>query len=343
MDERVTMQAGSYFDFLREAVDPVRLVEEIKEKLGDEKEKFEDSKAWFGERLGSNVVQMLEDGTLVELEHLRLMYFLMLHTGKQLEAFCGTRSLPHSGKKAVKAFRILQSFYCGWEEDIEPPFKDLADFPFDGPGTEGPPERFRENLGTSFSLLDLFLQYITLDLLTTWMNYTNRKAEILIGTNEKPSYYKYGAWPPIYFASWVPVAVEDMKRWLAVLLGKNCLGKGVSRDEFWSSGSWFSVDFSRLNKIMGRDRWSAISSFFCIYNLDDDTPVRQEWTPYRLATYQTAKEIRDRWCADRSGLNNNWRVTWFHDRFPCWCKQPKPTTPTSAERVVLIEASQLLW
>ncbi|KAL6054117.1 hypothetical protein QOT17_25603 [Balamuthia mandrillaris] len=239
MDERVTMQAGSYFDFLREAVDPVRLVEEIKEKLGDEKEKFEDSKAWFGERLGSNVVQMLEDGTLVELEHLRLMYFLMLHTGKQLEAFCGTRSLPHSGKKAVKAFRILQSFYCGWEEDIEPPFKDLADFPFDGPGTE----------------------------------------EILIGTNEKPSYYKYGAWPPIYFASWVPVAVEDMKRWLAVLLGKNCLGKGVSRDEFWSSGSWFSVDFSRLNKIMGRDRWSAISSFFCIYNLDDDTPGTHT-TPY---------------------------------------------------------------
>ncbi|KAL6076918.1 hypothetical protein QOT17_002609 [Balamuthia mandrillaris] len=57
MDERVTTQASCYFDFLGETVDPVRLVEEIKEKLGDEKEKFQDNKAWLGERLGSNVVR----------------------------------------------------------------------------------------------------------------------------------------------------------------------------------------------------------------------------------------------------------------------------------------------
>ncbi|KAL6072327.1 hypothetical protein QOT17_005711, partial [Balamuthia mandrillaris] len=121
-------ERSSDFDCLGEVLgNPVHLVEEIKGKLGDEKQKFKDNEAWLREWLGSNVVQMLEDATLAEMEHLRCMYFLMLHTGKQLEAFCVARVLPYSGKKMVKAFQILESCYCGWEEDTEPPFKELSD------------------------------------------------------------------------------------------------------------------------------------------------------------------------------------------------------------------------
>ena len=106
--------------------------------------------------------------------------------------------------------------------------------------------------------------------------WTNVKADLL--KHSRPSWVaNTRRWPPSYLRSWKRVTLEELRRWIAVLLARS-MASGVSSREFWKENSFF--DYSQGSHIMGRDRWLSISKCLCIYD-----PLKDPSFPHRLDMY----------------------------------------------------------
>jgi len=218
-------------------------------------------------KIKSKELSFLAKNSLESVNHLRFYLFVLSFNGLKLAEFCKRRKIPYSGTKGTKSVLLVQYYFAPWEEAIG----ELENFAYNGynknKGGGKASEVLKNRLGDKYSIWDIFGAYIGEDIISKWVKYTNQKASIMLGMKERPHYYSTKfCWPPKYFSKWKPVDVEELKLWLMVLLGKNSLA-GVPRSLFWRDSSGrFAPDFKKISSLMSRDRWCAISSFFCIYN-----------------------------------------------------------------------------
>ena len=251
------------------------------------------------------------------LAHLQLLYCLLLHKGKELKEFCTTIKVPISGTKCEQSFRILEACSSPWERRIGP----INDFPFDGPDEDGPSQSLIDKLPPVFDCLDFWTTYIPEDLRRKWVQWTNKKAQSFL-TMDRPTWYTYDIWPPRWLSRWTPLTLDEMNVFLGTMIAKNCIAS-VSRRQFWRKESKLNLlSFSNLNRHMGRDRFTAISSALTIYppeaELGNTTPywkiqhLLDEFNMSCVSNYDCSRFIsRDEQC-----IKNHHRTSLRHYKMP---------------------------
>ena len=236
--------------------------ERITEKICGHKF-FKPSEQNFKDQLPVVALSMIEQGDWGDL-YINRYYWLLLHRLEDLKLVCRYKRIPVSGTKPAVAGRILQSIAEPWEEVTNPLPTNIR---FTGNLEAGPTAEMVESLGSRFTCRDIWNKYFTDGDLIVVCNYTNLKKNILLGSS-RPNWYKRPLWPPSYVKRFKPVVLEEYKRWIAVLIGKNCWARGVPVKQLWEKQN--AHIYSNITKIMSRDRFKAICSLMTIYNPTDD-------------------------------------------------------------------------
>ena len=222
--------------------------------------------------LGENLVKTVQEMLLDSVSDLHLkFYWLSLHSSKQLQDICILYTVSKSGTKPQLASRILGSL-DSWNKDTDKKIK----IEYLGQQLETPSIKLVNALDKKFSPYKIFAQYFPDSYFEKLVNYTNLKAEFMKNSEDVPSWYKSKNWPPKYLNSWKPLDLSNFKIWLAVLIGRTSIAKGVRREEFWEKDGL--VDYSKNSSLMGRDRWSIIKSCFSIYDVNYNSS--EEINPY---------------------------------------------------------------
>ena len=212
----------------------------------------------LSEGIQPDVLRELHHDGLESQVNLLKFHILVASPKKDLVGSCSVAGVSKSGNKQELALRLLRKDIVTWKED----FSGLRNIPYQGPEKGSPSLKLRLSIGRSPLPMDIFNEYLPDWLIKKVARWTNVKADLL--KHSRPSWVaNTRRWPPSYLRSWKRVTLEELRRWIAVLLARS-MASGVSSREFWKENSFF--DYSQGSHIMGRDRWLSISNCLCIYD-----------------------------------------------------------------------------
>ena len=192
---------------------------------------------------------------------------------EELAQLCKEQKIPSSGKKSAKIEKVLENLNYPWETEAG----ELKKIAYTGREDEGPAQIVVECLGEEFNVHKVWQCWLPDDVLhNLFVENTNKKAAWLKAQPTPPKGYPHKKWPPKFLEKWKNVELSEMKIFLAILVAKNSLGKGVTVSDLWAQNSL--IDYRKINNQMGRERWKALNSALSVY--DPSAESDDNNTPY---------------------------------------------------------------
>ena len=119
-------------------------------------EKYLGTEAWKGLRK----LRLLTHGIV-----LQFFSFFYLLSGAELEILCFWNKLSKTGTKLEKSLRLLEFIHYQWKNNTD----SMRQIPWEG-GNNGIAPELKKDLGTNYTIADLFYKYLTKSTLQKWAN-----------------------------------------------------------------------------------------------------------------------------------------------------------------------------